>query len=357
MKPELHTRESRVRPLADADENEWLGRDLRDRSPPARQTVQVDALAPTCAARPLTRAKVLPFMRVAFAALTAGLIISLAFPLRAETIDEAVQAVEAELGGRVGVILRQPNAAPLASWRSDERFPMSSTFKVPLCGAVLARIDMRAERLHRRITYQASDIVPYSPVTDTRVGTGMSIADLCAATITLSDNTAGNLLLETLGGPDALTAFFRTLGDPVTRLDRWEVELNEGAPDDPRDTTTPRAMIDVLETLLFTDALSTTSRARLEAWMRQDQVADELIRASLPQGWTIADKTGAGGHGSRSIIAIIRPPDGVPWLAAIYLTDNKADMNCRNLAIARIGSAFVKAIAKHRAGQQSRRRP
>lgn len=267
-----------------------------------------------------------------------------AAPLQAETVIDAARAIEAELGGRVGVVLRAPSSTPLAAWRADERFPLSSTFKTPLCGAVLARMDAGQEQRGRRVVYEADALVTYSPVTEKHVGQGMTIDQLCAATITLSDNTAGNLLLKTLGGPAGMTAFLRSLGDTVSRLDRWETALNEGTPGDLRDTTSPAAITSTLETLLFSEALSADSRTQLETWMQQDQVADALIRKHLPTGWTIGDKTGAGGHGSRSIIAVIRTPQGAPWLAAVYLTGNKASMEARNAAIARIGAAMIAQI-------------
>ncbi|MBT9246476.1 class A beta-lactamase (plasmid) [Gemmobacter fulvus] len=270
--------------------------------------------------------------------------LALALPLQAETVTEAAMAVEADLGGRVGTLLRAPGAAPLAAWQADDRFPLSSTFKAPLCGAVLARVDAGSEQMDRVIPYTAQDLVSHSPVTETRAGKGMRVADLCAATITLSDNTAANLLLDTVGGPEGFTGFLRSIGDMTTRLDRQETAPNEALPKDQRDTTTPRAMTDTLEALLFSGILSTESRTQLESWMQQDQVAGALIRASLPEGWTIADKTGAGGHGARSIVAVIRTPDGTPWLAAIYLADNSADMDSRNRAIARIGAAMVEEI-------------
>lgn len=263
-------------------------------------------------------------------------------PARAETIPEAARAIEVELGGRVGVALRRQGGADVAGHRADERFPLSSTFKAPLCGAILARVDAGEDQLDSVIGYTAAELVTYSPVTETR--DAMTVAQLCEATITLSDNTAGNLLLDRVGGPEGFTEFLRAIGDHTTRLDRWETDLNEGAPGDPRDTTTPAAMAAALETLLFGQALSEASRDQLEAWMRADQVADDLIRASLPGGWVIGDKTGAGGYGSRSIVAVIRPPQGDPWLAAVYLTGNAADMPTRNRAIARIGAAIVDAI-------------
>ena len=154
----------------------------------------------------------------------------------------------------------------------------------------------------------------------------MSVAELCEATITLETTPPENLLLERVGGPEGFTEYLRAIGDETTRLDRWETDLNEGAPGDPRDTKTPEAMVATLEQLLFGEILSETSQAQLRAWMEADQVADELLRASLPAEWIIGDKTGAGGHGSRSIDAVIRRPHDTPGLAAVYLSGNEADM-------------------------------
>ena len=274
--------------------------------------------------------------------LAALLLTAVAVPAGAETITEAARAVEAQLGGRVGVALRPQGSAQGEGYRADERFPLSSTFKVPLCGAVLTLVDAGEDQLDRVIGYSSGDLVSHSPVTET--SNALSVAELCEATITLSDNTAANLLLERVGGPRGLTDYLRAIGDETTRLDRWETDLNEGTPGDPRDSSTPEAMVATLDRMLFGPVLSKPSQDQLEAWMRADQVADDLIRASLPEGWIIGDKTGAGGNGSRSIVAVIRPPEGTPWLAAVYLTGNEADMATRNAAIARIGAAIVTEI-------------
>ncbi len=265
-------------------------------------------------------------------------------PAAADIVEETAAEVEAELGGRVGVLLQQSGETPAAGYRADERFPMTSTFKALACGAALSRSDAGEQDLGAIIKYGPGDLVTYSPVTEKHVGVGMTLGDLCHATITLSDNTAGNLVLDSVGGPSGFTAFMREIGDEVTRLDRWEPDLNEALPGDARDTTTPRAVVTTLDRLLLGDVLSQASRTQLEEWMIADQVADKLIRASLPEGWIIGDKTGAGERGSRSIISIIRPPQGKPWLAGIYLTGSGADMDERNKAVATVGAAIVRAI-------------
>ncbi len=258
---------------------------------------------------------------------------------------DTVQTIENRIGGRIGVAIF--GKAPDQQWeyRADERFPLSSTFKPFACAAVLSRIEDGSERLHRVVEFGEDALVTYSPVTEKRVNTvGMTIAELCEATITLSDNTAGNLILESLGGPAAFTSYMRSEGDQVTRLDRWETDLNEGSPGDMRDTTTPRAAATSLKRLILGQALSNNSREQLTTWMENDKVADALLRASLPEGWRIADKTGAGGYGARSIIAVIWPPEAPPLTIAIYMAENDASFQDRNQAIAEIGAAIVKTI-------------
>ncbi|PLM18535.1 class A beta-lactamase, partial [Klebsiella quasipneumoniae] len=213
---------------------------------------------------------------------------------------EQITLSESQLAGRVGYVeMDLASGRTLAAWRASERFPLMSTFKVLLCGAVLARVDAGDEQLDRRIRYRQQDLVDYSPVSEKHLADGMTVGELCAAAITMSDNSAGNLLLKSVGGPAGLTAFLRQIGDNVTRLDRWETELNEALPGDVRDTTTPASMAATLRKLLTSHALSDRSQQQLLQWMVDDQVAGPLIRAVLPAGWFIADKTGAGERGSR----------------------------------------------------------
>ncbi|KAB7614326.1 class A beta-lactamase [Amylibacter sp. SFDW26] len=274
----------------------------------------------------------------------AGISTSVAGAGFAQGVQKTVSNWEAKLGARIGVLLRDVSSDWEIAMRADERFPMSSTFKALLCGAVLARVDAEQEDISRLVNFQEDDLVSYSPVTEEHVQVGMSVGSLCEATITISDNTAANLLLETMGGPKGLTDFLRKIGDATTRLDRWETELNEGTPGDLRDTTTPRAILSTLETLLLGDVLKPASAKQLAQWMIDDQVADALIRAHLPDGWVIGDKTGAGGFGSRSIIAFLQVPDGGQYLAAIYLTENDADFQLRNKIVSDIGRALILEI-------------
>lgn len=227
--------------------------------------------------------------------------------------------LEKTRGGRLGVAVLDTASGTLVSHRGNERFAMCSTFKFLLAAHVLARVDQGQELLSRRIVYPASELVRHSPVTEKYAGpTGISVGELCAATVALSDNTAANLLLDSLGGPLALTRFVRTLGDHVTRHDRREPELNVVQGDDPRDTTTPAAMAAAMRETLLGRALSPASRAQLGDWLVSTSTGDNRLRAGVPAGWRVGDKTGTGPNRETNDIAIIWPPTRAPWLIACY---------------------------------------
>ena len=249
--------------------------------------------------------------------------------------------IEERIGGRLGVAVYDTGSGQHHGHRSDERFPMCSTFKVLACAAVLARVDMGQEDLSRRIRFEASDLVTYSPVTKDRVGGGgMALADLCEAGITQSDNTAGNLILASLGGPSGVTSYARALGDIVTRLDRTETGLNDAIPGDPRDTTTPGAMTANLRALVAGNALTQPSRDQLTAWLVANQTGGAKLRAGLPGDWRVGDKTGGGDWGTTNDVAVIWPPGRKPVIVSVYLTGTKASFDDRNAAIAAIGRAL-----------------
>lgn len=258
---------------------------------------------------------------------------------------DVIQHIEDRLGARVGVAVYDLETQRSWQYQADTRFPLSSTFKTLACAALLQRVDLGQEQLERVVTFEDTDLVTYSPVTETFSGTdGMSLSALCEATLSMSDNSAANFILEALGGPDAITLFARSIGDNVTRLDRWETDLNEAAPDDERDTTTPNAMVANLKKLVTGDVLSPASRQQLKEWLENNQVGDALFRAGVPSDWTVADRTGAGGYGSRSITALMWPPQRQPVIAALYLTETDASFAARNTAIADIGAAIATAV-------------
>ena len=219
----------------------------------------------------------------------------------------AVTAAEKATGGRVGLAVHDTVTGRRFSHRGGERFPMASTFKALLVAAVLARVDKGLDRLDRAIPVRASDILDVSPVSKAHVGGTASVAELCEATIIYSDNSAANLLLPAVGGPAGLTAWLRGIGDRVTRLDRIEPLMSEALPGDARDTTSPDAVAATWERLLTGTILSPARRALLTGWLVANTTGDTRLRAGLPRGWKVGEKTGAGGHGSVNDIAIVWP--------------------------------------------------
>lgn len=257
-----------------------------------------------------------------------------------------LRRLEAESGGRLGVALLDSRDGSRSGYRSDERFPMCSTFKAVLAAAVLRRVDSGQEQLARRVRFGADAILDYAPVTKTHVGgDGMSLAELCDAVVTLSDNTAANLLLTAIGGPVALTAFLRTVGDDVTRLDRIEPDLNEALPGDPRDTTTPKAMASTLSALTLGNGLSPASRTQLVAWLVANKTGDARLRAGLPPSWRIGDKTGTGNRGTANDIAVIWPENRPALIVTAYLTGATADRAHQNAVLAAVGRVVAGAVA------------
>lgn len=261
------------------------------------------------------------------------------------TLGASFARIEAERGGRLGVALLDTQGRNVAGHRANERFAMCSTFKALAAAAVLARVDAGKEQIDRRVRYEAKHLVTYSPVTEKNVATGMTLAEICEAAVTLSDNTAGNLMLSAIGGPEGFTAYLRTLGDTDTRLDRIETELNEATPGDPRDTTTPAAMAANLHKLVLGDALSAKSREQLKAWLIANKTGDTRIRAGVPAGWIVGDKTGTGGNGTNNDVAILYPPGRAPLVLAVYLTETSASFEARNATIAMAAKAAVGAVS------------
>ena len=253
--------------------------------------------------------------------------------------------IEKESGGRLGVAVLETTSQARANHRADERFPMCSTFKMLAAAAVLKRVEEGKERLDRRIRFEARDIVVNSAATKDRAGgDGMTLAELCEAAMIYSDNTAGNLILKSLGGPQAITAYARTLGDPVTRLDRIEPDLNEARPGDPRDTTSPAAMLGNLQQLILGETLSAESKSQLTTWLVGNKTGDTRLRAGLPKDWRVGDKTGAGEHGTTNDVGIAWPPQRAPVLIAVYLTQTQTSAERRNATLAAVGNAVTKAL-------------
>jgi beta-lactamase class A len=251
---------------------------------------------------------------------------------------DRLAALERRHGGRLGVAILDTADGRRVAHRGGERFLMCSTFKVLAAAAVLARVDRGQERLERRVAFGREALLGHSPITRLHIGApGMRVDELCGAMVTVSDNAAANLLLASLGGPQAVTAFARGLGDTVTRLDRTEPELNVGRDGDPRDTSTPDATVDTLRHILLGDALSASSRKRLLAWMRGCLTGTDRLRAGLPAGWSAGDKTGSGPAGESNDVAILFPPRRPPLLVAAYYVAPAAGATMRSAVLAEVG--------------------
>ena len=258
----------------------------------------------------------------------------------ASTEDAAARlaALERRHGGRLGVAMLDTGSGRRVAHRGDERFLMCSTYKLLLVAAVLVRVDRGAEQLDRRIVFGQDAVLTYAPITRLRVGApGMRVAELCHAAITLSDNTAANLLLASIGGPAAVTAFAHSLGDALTRLDRIEPALNVGSPGDARDTTTPNAMLATMQKIVLGKVLAVASRERLVAWLRGCVTGLDELRAGVPAGWIAGDKTGSGAHDETNDVAILMPPARAPLLVTAYYAGSAADPATRHAVLAEVG--------------------
>lgn len=265
-----------------------------------------------------------------------------AFPRNSEAMpdkprmDAAFRQLEVRAQGRLGVHLIDTASGRTYGYRSDERFMMLSSFKMLACAHVLYRVDQHQESLERRIRYSRTDLVSWSPITEKHVGgEGLSLAQLCEATMTVSDNTAANLILDSFGGPQGLTAFVRSMGDELTRLDRYEPALNVPGADPQLDTSTPHAMAENLGRLLLGDRLSSESRQLLRQWMLANTTGEKRLKAGLPPSWKIGDKTGSNPTDSNDI-GIVFVPGRAPILIAAYLSGSALDSAGRDAILAEV---------------------
>ena len=258
---------------------------------------------------------------------------------------DALGAIEARVGGRVGVFALDTGSGRALAHRGDDLFAMCSTFKWALAATVLARVDRGELRLDQPVAYGSADLLEYAPVTREHVEEGsMTLDGLAEAAVTVSDNTAANLLLERVGGPSGVTRFARSLGDSVTRLDRDEPSLNSNLPGDPRDTTSPRAMVGLMSRVLCGDALSAPSRERLLGWLRACTTGNDRLRAGLPATWNVGDKTGSGPRGTVNDVAIAVPPGRAPILIAAYMSEGDAALQALQAAHAEVARRVAEEL-------------
>ncbi|GGC84195.1 PSE family carbenicillin-hydrolyzing class A beta-lactamase [Halopseudomonas salina] len=257
-----------------------------------------------------------------------------------QRVAQDVKAIGTSLSARIGISVLDTQNGEYWDYNGNQRFPLTSTFKTIACAKLL--YDAEQEKVNPSSTFEIkkTDLVAYSPVVEKQVGQAITLDDACFATMTTSDNTAANIILSAVGGPEGVTDFLRQIGDKETRLDRIEPELNEAKLDDLRDTTTPKAIASTLNKLLFGSVLSETNQKKLESWMVNNQVTGNLLRSVLPVGWNIADRSGAGGFGARSITAFVWSEHQSPIIVSIYLAQTEASMADRNDAIVKIGRSI-----------------
>lgn len=273
-------------------------------------------------------------------------------PESAPALTAELRKLERERAVRIGAVAYDTGTGRTVAHRADESFPILSVFKAFACAAVL----QKARRtdpglLERTVHWTAADEVPNSPVTQGHGAAGMTVAELCHATVTRSDNTAGNLVLKEIGGPAGLTRFFRSLGDPVSRLDRWEPELNDWRPGERRDTTTAAALGRAFAPLVAgTDggrALVPADRERLNQWLRANMTGDERIRAGLPDDWTVGDKTGTtSSYGGAHDIAVAVPPGGAPVILVVLTRRTTETAASDSPAVAATAAALVRELQR-----------
>jgi beta-lactamase class A len=255
-------------------------------------------------------------------------------------------AIENRLGGQIGVVAIDTESGQRLEYRPNERFKMCSTFKFLAVAAVLKRVDEGKEQLDRFVQYGQADLLEYAPVTKQHLNEGgMKLEALCAAAIKQSDNTAANLLLTALGGPNGVTKFARDIGDQVTRLDQMEPELNVSIPGDDRDTTTPAAICESMRRILTTEVLSAKSREQLETWLVANETGADMIRAAVPKNWKVGDKTGRSSDGTTNDIAILRPPGHRPIFIAVYSKGARVPAKERLAAVADAAGVVIKNFA------------
>ncbi|MFJ8650231.1 class A beta-lactamase [Streptomyces sp. NPDC093546] len=259
-----------------------------------------------------------------------------------------LRGLEREHSARLGAYAYDTATGRTVTYRSDERFPMCSLFKTIGAAAVLRDLDRDGEVLARRIRYTAQYVERsgWSPVTKKpqNLAHGMTVADLCASSITHSDNTAANLLLRELGGPTAITRFCRSLGDGTTRLDRWEPELNSAEPGRETDTTTPRAIARTYARLVLGDALAPDDRRLLTDWLLANTTSLERFRKGLPADWTLADKTGGGDYGTNNNAGIAWPPGRPPVVLVVMTTKPEKDASGDDPLVAKAAAVLADAL-------------
>ncbi len=271
-------------------------------------------------------------------------LLTAASPDRFTALRRAIAAVERGAGGPIGIALLDMHTGERFHHRAGDRFPLCSTFKLLLAARLLHGADKGDWAMSDRLPIAKTDMLFNAPFTEKRIGGSASLLELAEAMAVVSDNPAANIGLTRVGGPAALTRWLRAIGDQTTRLDRNEPEMNNETPGDPRDTTTPAAMLASSRALVEGRILSPAARRTLFSWMQASRTADTMIRAALPPGWQEANKTGAGSWRARNIVSVIIPPGRKPIWVAAYLFAAKSELAERNRQFVPLGRAIVDSV-------------
>ena len=262
---------------------------------------------------------------------------------RVNSTYKNIAQIEFSINGRIGVYAMNTANNTVVQYRAEERFPFCSTSKVMVVAAILNKSMTESELLQKHITYSMKELKAsgYAPISLKHINTGMSIGELCSAALKYTDDMAMNLLINELGGPRAVTKYARSIGDDSFRLDRTEPKLNSAIPNDSRDTTTPIAMAKSLQRLVLGNALATPQRDLLQKWLKNNTTGNARIRAGVPKGWIVGDKTGTGKYGTTNDIAVIWPPKNKPIIIVVYVTQYNKKASAHNEVIAKVTRLVV----------------
>lgn len=281
-----------------------------------------------------------------------GVAVALAAPLSARGAALDLTALETRHGGRIGIAAHDLTSGRKVGWRAGERFAYCSTFKLFLAAAVLQRVAAGKERLDRQVPVTAADIVSHAPVTGPMVGKTMSVEALCEAMVDVSDNPAANIMIRQIGGLDAWRGWYRSIGDKLTTVDRFEPALNSAKPGDPRDTTTPAQAATNVAKVLAGDLLTPAHRALLTRWAVATPTGPGRIKAGVPAGSIVAHKTGTADPGPTNDIGLVWLPDGRVIAVAAYFTESNAPTQAdRDAVIAEATRAAIAAMRRASGGQ------
>lgn len=259
--------------------------------------------------------------------------------------------LEERFDARVGIHAVDTGTGREVTWRDDETFAYASTIKAMAAAVMLDKVGL--DGLSETVQIEAGDMVPYSPVTETRIGGTMTLDEIAEAALTLSDNAAANYLVEVVGGPAALDQALTDIGDDITVVSRIEPDLNEATPGDDRDTTTPRAFATNLNQYLLGDALESAEKAQLETWMTATQTGDTLVRSDLREDWVVGDKSGSGGYGTRNDLAIVRPPGREPLIISVMSSRKDRDAQSDDRLIAEAAALAIDALDEKLIGRRN----